>query len=875
MSTAPQPELKRYDLEEIRKAIGVLFADVKFGAGECVEVRVPDKKKCLVAAGWFDDVDLMAKAVARLARDGHGVKDTYRYVHENVYWTANPVSDALLSRQPKNKIDFVADASSDNNVTRRLWLPVDIDPLRPSGVSATKLEKKLALDVANALMDKLMDLGFPEACMVGGTSGNGYHILIRIDLPNDAESRDLIKKCLAAMHGLVGTGKVEIDPKVFNAARIIKSYGTMSCKGINTGDRPWRWSKLTIVPENVTVVGRELLDQLAALAPDKNVKRAIGEKKQGPWNKENTQAYIDWTGWEHGDMLSGGKSGETAKWLGTCIHDENHRDAALILHDDGWWSFSCFHSGCTGEANHRKFMEKWEEENSEKYAYPGKRGADINLLDVDTDMVGAASAEEFAAILSAPDALVERKPQAFHLTDAGNMERLVFRYGHGFRFCPQRDWYCWDGRRWVADDVGKIMRAALDTVRHIPGETDLHVGTVEDDEEKAGIIANVMKWAEASESRNHLTAMEFLSRSAKGMAASISEFDRDPWVFNCENGTVDLRSGEFCPHRQADMITNVSPVSYDSRAECPLWDEFLSDIMAGNEENITFLQRAVGYSLTGNTSEHCMFLLWGTGRNGKTTFLEVLRHVIGTYGRAANMTMFLDQKSDSIPNDLAALQGARFVSATETKDGRRLDEAKIKQITGGDTVAARFLHKEFFEFRPQFKIWLATNYRPVIRGTDEGIWRRIKLVPFMVYIPDGKKDEKLTGKLLSEASGILNWALAGLESFRRDGLMEPKDVLNATEEYRAAEDWLARFMESETATDPNGRIKARELFTRYKRWAEDSKEYVVNERRFNDAVKDHGIQSMKKDGRRLYLGIALRDHMADFGRVMMDMGEVL
>lgn len=417
---------KRYNLAEIRTATAVLFADVKFGAGECVEVRVIDKKKHLVAAGWFDDVEALAKTVARLARDGFGTPGTYRHVHENVYWTCNPVHDALLARQPKNTIDFVADTTSDSSITRRLWLPIDIDPLRPSGVSATKAERNLALEVVNILIGKLVELGFPE--IVGGTSGNGYHVLIRIDLPNDNGSRDLLKKCLAALQEMVGTGKVEVDPKVYNASRIIKCYGTVSCKGVNTEDRPWRWSRLTLVPDKIEIVSRELLEKLAALAPDKNNKRDIGQKRQVPCNVGNAQAYIDWTPWDCGDQLAGGKPGETAKWLGPCIADENHKDAALILHDDRWWSFTCFHPQC--EMSHKAFMAHWEEVKGEKYLYPGARPETWD---------SSAGFGVEGANAGIPEAEEKTELTPFNPTDMGNTERLIHRFGHLFRYCPEKD----------------------------------------------------------------------------------------------------------------------------------------------------------------------------------------------------------------------------------------------------------------------------------------------------------------------------------------------------------------------------------------------------------------------------------------------------
>lgn len=835
-------QLKRYDLVEIRKAVAVLFADVKFGAGECVEVRIPDKKKHLTAAGWFDDIDLLAKWVALMARQGCGTSGTYRHVHENAYWTCNPVTDALLSRQVKNTIDFVADTSSDTNITRRLWLPIDIDPLRASGVSATAAERQLALDVTNNTVSKLIELGFPESCFVRGDSGNGYHILIRVDLPNDTESKDLLKRCLAALNGLVGTAKVEIDPKVHNAARIIKCYGTLSCKGINTEDRPWTWSRLTTVPEKVTVCPRELLEKLAALAPDKNPKRDLGQR-QGPWTAENTQAYIDWTPWDASEQRAGGQPNEVAKWLGPCIIEENHKDSAIILHADGWWSYTCFHAGCS-EANHKSFMAQAEEENGEKYPYPGgcPETYDTTWLEEFGENDGL---EENFVQADKKVKTIERK--LFACTDLGNTERLLHRYGHLFRYCPEKGWHCWDGKRWIPDSEGKLQRAVARMVRLIKEEVDLVPA------DQGDAVKEIFKWAKSSEGVGHFNAASSMAEGL-GKVVSIKAFDQDQWLFNVDNGTLDLESNEFREHQQEDLITNVSPVSYDPKAECPLWMEFLETVLASDQELMAFVQRAAGYSLTGSTVAHCLFMLYGNGRNGKSTFLEVMQHMMGTYATSTSMEIFLIKNNEGIPNDLAALNKARFVTGVETEDGRRLAEAKVKQITGGDTISARFLHKEFFSFLPQFKIWIGTNHRPVIRGTDEGIWRRIRLIPFEVYIPDSKVDEKLVAKLKSEASGILNWMLAGLEEYKLGGLMEPKAVADATDEYRRSEDWLARFLDAETiaAAGPECRTQARDLYNRYKIWADDAKEYKQSERKFNDAMEGRKVESSKANNKKFY-----------------------
>ena len=877
--------MKRFNLEEIRKAIGVLFKDVKFGDGECIEVRVPGKKKHITAAGWFDNIEELAGQVAVLAQGGFG--EGYRHIHENAYWTCNPCTDALLARQPKNTIAIAADTTSDNNITRRIWLPIDIDPIRASGVSATKEEKKLAGAVTSKLFTELQTIGVPVDSMAGGTSGNGYHILIRIDMPNDDDAKNLIKRCLAAMQGMVGTGKVEVDPKVFNAARIIKCYGTLSCKGEDTLDRPWMWSKLTEVPETVVVCPTEMLEKIAALAPDRNPRRDTGEKREGPWTEESTQTYLDWTGWECVDPVNYNNG---RKWNGVCIDDSNHKDAAVIL-TDGWWSYTCYHSSCKGVKKTDEFKKHWEEENGERYDYPNAKqieesdtfefedACEVPVVrpKVKVKVVlkpGVATAADVVAEALVAPAAPAIQLQAWNLTDTGNAERFVARFGHVFRYCPQHGWYFWDDTRWKPNSVGRATRAATIVARKVVNELSLHLTGVTDPELAKAIEAGVKGWAKKSESQKGIGSTVGLGQWQKSIEAHISEFDRNLWAFNCANGTIDLSSGAFQPHAQSDMCTKVSPVSYDESATCPLWLSFLDDIAAGDQELIGYLQRAVGYTLTGSTDAHCLFLLHGAGRNGKSTFIETVAYLMGDYFTSAHMSTFLVRKGDTIPNDLAALTSARMVAAVETDDSRKLDEPKIKQITGGDTITARYLHKEFFNFRPQFKIWLATNALPVIKGTDEGIWRRMKRVPFKVYIPDGKMDEKLGVKLKSEASGILNWALEGLSDYLVNGLDEPECVTKATTEYRDNQDWLERFVREECEMDIKEFIGARKLYDRFCQWADRTGEYCVKEVKFAEAMTTHGYQKARPTvgGKRLsgvaYMGMKLKDSFGDMGMGM-------
>ena len=365
---------KRYDLAEIRRAIAALFQP-----GQIVEVRMMNKKKKITAAGWYDDYAIMAKDIAKLAGDGYG--EGYKFIQENVYWTVNPVHEGLLARQPKNMMEMAEDTTSDVNILSRRWIPVDIDPLRPSGVSATREERIFARNVAAALGKKLLDIGFPRSSLVMGLSGNGYHLLIRCDLPNDPDALQLVKQCLAAMQLLVGTDEVDIDQKVCNAARIMKCYGTMSCKGVDTEDRPWRMAKLLDVPEKIEPCSHELLEKLAAMAPAKG-KRKDGEKRPGPWTEEKTQEYLDWAGWECADPVDYNGS---LKWMGVCPNDDQHKDAAVLL-TNGWWNFTCYHASCA-DFKTDEFKAHWEEQNDEKYACPKQkmvRSAAFDVDDLDT-----------------------------------------------------------------------------------------------------------------------------------------------------------------------------------------------------------------------------------------------------------------------------------------------------------------------------------------------------------------------------------------------------------------------------------------------------------------------------------------------------------
>lgn len=428
-----------------------------------------------------------------------------------------------------------------------------------------------------------------------------------------------------------------------------------------------------------------------------------------------------------------------------------------------------------------------------------------------------------------------------HRTDLGNARRLVRHFGERMRFAHEwRKWLVYADGRWRIDGSGEIERMAKETVMRIYAEA---IGAATDADRQ-----ELAKWAARSESEARIRAAVELASSEPGVPIQSQDLDSDPRLLNVANGTLELRTGRLREHRPADLITKQTPVPYDRDATCPQWVRFLRRILADNGELLGFLQRAVGYSLTGETIEQVLFILWGLGNNGKSVFLDVLRSLLGDYGRAADFATFLEWHSEGARSDVARLQGARFVPAIETGDGQRLAEGLVKKLTGGDVITARFLYAEHFEFQPTFKLWLATNHKPTIRGTDHAMWRRIRLVPFTVTIPEEERDLQLAEKLRAELPGILNWAIEGCLTWQRDGLGVPPAIRAATEAYRSEMDVLGGFLEECCEMGPSYKSFAAALYETYRRWCERSGERALPQRGFGRALQERALIRVKSTG---------------------------
>jgi putative DNA primase/helicase len=426
--------------------------------------------------------------------------------------------------------------------------------------------------------------------------------------------------------------------------------------------------------------------------------------------------------------------------------------------------------------------------------------------------------------------------EKYHLTDLGNAERLVEKHGQDLRYCHLwGKWLVWDGRRWKIDDTAEVARRAKEVVRLMYAEA----ANIEDKDERRALINFAMR----CEQSGRLAAMISLASSEPGVPVLPEELDTDPWLLNVRNGTVDLRTGRLLPHRRENLITKLTDVEYDEAASCPRWEQFLDEIMLGNKNLVRFLQRAAGMSLTGDVSDHVLLVLYGTGRNGKSTFLNTLLAVMGDYGMQAMPDLLMAKYNDRHPTELADLFGKRLVVSIESEQGRRLAETLVRQLTGGDKIRARRMREDAWEFHPTHHLWMATNHKPVVRGTDVAIWSRLKLIPFSAQFLDGdpKQDKHLYQKLLNELPGILRWCVEGCLAWQKEGLGVPAEVKAATEDYRAEQDVIAAFLADCCVRGPLAKVAVKDVYKAYTQWCEENGERPVAQRELSSRLIERGF----------------------------------
>ncbi|MBN1437502.1 MAG: hypothetical protein JW936_10555 [Sedimentisphaerales bacterium] len=443
-------------------------------------------------------------------------------------------------------------------------------------------------------------------------------------------------------------------------------------------------------------------------------------------------------------------------------------------------------------------------------------------------------------------------------TDVGNGERFADLYGRRLRYCYTLGcWMVWDGRKW------DLQRGEAHS-RLLVAEMVQRMGS---DAAQSGNQAE-RDWAFECQKSARISAILL---EAKGRLATYGdELDSDPWLFNCQNGVLDLRSGELKAHDPDLLITKIAPVDYDPQADCTAWNNFLDVILAKDYEVMAFLQAAIGYSLTGSTREEKLFFVHGPGAAGKSTFVEAVKSTLGDYAITSDFETFLAKSgNEGARNDIARLKSSRFVASIEVDDGKRLAEGLVKTITGSDTITARYLYKEAFEFRPQFKLWLCANHEPRVKQGDDAIWRRILRIPFDHAIPEDKRDPQVKATLTDPAisgAAILRWAVEGCLSWQKVGLSVPNSIKDATNDYRAKMDPLADWLAENATLVTNWMTPVTILRKDYDDWAEENGvKFTVGRNVFNERMRTLGITlttqryGWARKPQKCWVGIKLND----------------
>jgi putative DNA primase/helicase len=437
-----------------------------------------------------------------------------------------------------------------------------------------------------------------------------------------------------------------------------------------------------------------------------------------------------------------------------------------------------------------------------------------------------------------------------HLTELGNAERFADLFHDQVKYChPWSRWLINDGPRWKADDSGEIYRMGKFMVRGL-----LREASQTDDEDRRKALT---KWAFRSEQKAVLRNSIDLAASELPLPVRPEELDSDPLKFNCLNGTYHLKGDKLWKHDPADLITMIAGAEFVDEAKCPKWLDHLALVMGGDAELIEFLQRAWGSCLTGLTDDRNIFILYGTGRNGKSICIETIASILGDYARRTPTSTLLLQKHEQIPNDLARLKGARFVYASEVEKGKALAESMIKDITGGERISARFMRGEWFEFKPQFKLWLSTNYLPRIYGSDDAIWDRLCLIPFNVRIPDNllRDRREVLKDLKKESDGILRWLITGVQRWYFQGLNPPSKVQRAVTGLREEMDTISDFFSCEYVFETDGFASTHGLSINYDEYCQGNGVKPLPMHVLRRELRHRGCEPGKRNHERGWLGI--------------------
>ena len=511
---------------------------------------------------------------------------------------------------------------------------------------------------------------------------------------------------------------------------------------------------------------------------------------------------------------------------------------------------SCSKPG-SSEENESSYMPNLAHNNTESHGDKILYESSESVLGISSVPVADTAQEQLAEKSLNSDKVQTCKVNDIPLTDLGNAVRFARDHGNTLRYVLEwRKWLAWNGSHWVVDTANiQVMQAAKSTARGI----FIEASSTSDVAKQTSIA----KHARESQSHSRLNAMVSLASSEEPFPTSQSSLDKDAWLLNTSSGTVDLCKGFLREHRKNDMLTKSTCNEYGG--ECHQWMAFLDTIFAGDQSMIDFIQRLMGCALIGEQREHLLPIFYGSGANGKSVFINAILSSLGDYAGSAAPGLFMTSKSERHATELADLYGMRIVVLAETRDGARLDEGLVKALTGGDQIKARRMREDFWQFKPSHMPIIVSNHRPVVRGTDHGIWRRIRLIPFSVTILPDEQETSLTDKLRDEAAGILKWLVEGCQKWQHDGLNEPDAIRLATDEYRGESDLLSRWIEEcdVNLCDKSKSTKASHLIESYNAWAEKVHEPSQNPRWLSKQLEERGLTKLKDRQGVKYQGISL------------------
>ncbi|MDB5346820.1 MAG: hypothetical protein JWP89_5197 [Schlesneria sp.] len=780
------------DVESLRKTAALFLTE-----GGVAELRLICGRR-LVQNGYYNSADDLVRDAARLT--GPAVK--------GVYLTLNPVKPELLNRRPNSLAPAAKGESvSDADIVSRRWMLIDCDPERHADTNATESEKCKAQSLATCIRDQLLAQDWPEPVIAD--SGNGWHLLYQVDLPSNDEG--LVKACLEWLSKLSGDG-VKVDVTVANPSRITKFYGSITRKGPHSEDRPHRVSRLVETPSRIDVVPKRLMEEMVG---------RVRSSQTGDQLANRARAYLA----KVSPSISG-QGGHDAALTAAC---HLIRGFGLSI-DEARPLMREFNQRCLPPWGDHEIEHKLESAVALAAQEPGRIGEKVRAKPV---AVAAASQLNSEPSLSSADGR----------TEVANSRRFLAQHGEKVRYCHAwKQWLVWDGARWAIDNDGAMSRLGKSVTdalwREVP-TTDM----------SAKILAFVKSSCSETGIRN------MLALAASEVAISPDEMDTNPWLLNCPNGTVDLRTGQLRGHRREDCLTKLCPTAFDPSASSVSWEHFLQSVFP-DDGIAEFVQRFFGYSLTGDVREQLVAIFHGGGSNGKSTLLTAIQNVLGSeYSAAAPEALLMAKKFDSHPTDKATLFGRRLIVAQETDRGRKLDEATVKRLTGGDRISARRMKEDFWDFSPTHKIVQSTNYLPIITGDDHAMWRRLALVPFRQQFWNAdngetgpemlRQDKQLPDKLRAESEGILAWMVRGCLEWRARGIQIPDKVQFATREYRQEQDVLGRFVDERCAKVGSASVKFADLYRSLVMWGEETGEDIPDKKSTGQWLDKQGFTTKR------------------------------